>query len=328
MGYKLVNCFGCGDEFRIKESRLLKSKSGHVFCSRECSDSKRTKRRNFPKLLKGLLPRYCECGCGQLIFPKLIKGKVVFDRFIWTHNWKTKEFREIGNKAKKDVCSQKMKEYNESLSIDEIKRKTRKSGRTMRRHVRSGQLIRWNKGRTKKDCESLKRASEKQKGRKVWNSGKTKFTDKRLKRVSNKAKKRTKKNGYISAYRSSARMKSNNPMFDLETKLRALTRYNKKPNRLEQKVADLNIPNLQYTGDFSFWITLENKKFKNPDFIVKPFHIEKKVVEVWGKYWHKNDNGRELKKLYKRKNIRCLILKEEDINKGLALKLISRFLNE
>jgi hypothetical protein len=93
------------------------------------------------------------------------------------------------------------------------------------------------------------------------------------------------------------------------------------PNSWEQKIIDLNISNLKYVGTHIFWITLHdynnNDKviYKNPDFIITPFSKSKKVIEVWGRWWHRNDNIEKIEKMYNNKNIEVLFLFDEDIKK-------------
>ena len=81
------------------------------------------------------------------------------------------------------------------------------------------------------------------------------------------------------------------------------------PNKPEQKVIDLNIPNLHYVGDRSKWFKMilnGRVKGKNPDFISSD---QKKVVEIMGfPYWHTVDEIEPLTKAYKEIGVDCLIL--------------------
>lgn len=90
------------------------------------------------------------------------------------------------------------------------------------------------------------------------------------------------------------------------------------PNSWEQRIIDLNIENVKYVGNHSFWITLFDKTknkfvYKNPDFIIQPFSQTKKVVEVWGDWWHRNENIDELKEMYNVRGIKVLFLRTGDM---------------
>jgi len=116
---------------------------------------------------------------------------------------------------------------------------------------------------------------------------------------------------------------------------RTTNHFNKdKPNGWEQKIIDLKIDSLEYVGNHSFWITLfdneENKAiFKNPDFIIRPHRKNKKVIEVWGNYWHRNHDKEKLRQMYNKSNIEVLFLDNFDIKqKGQYLKnKIEEFIN-
>ena len=69
----------------------------------------------------------------------------------------------------------------------------------------------------------------------------------------------------------------------------------------------------KYTGNKTFWLNFKDGSYKNPDFINK---YTKKAIEVFGNYWHKNDNPEELIKKYKEINWDCLVLWENQIKEG------------
>ncbi|RJQ27113.1 hypothetical protein C4577_02225 [Candidatus Parcubacteria bacterium] len=67
----------------------------------------------------------------------------------------------------------------------------------------------------------------------------------------------------------------------------------------------------EYTGSRSFWIDFLNDKRKNPDFT--SFELNK-VIEVFGRYWHKDEDPNDLIKQYKDVGWDCLVLWEDEVN--------------
>jgi hypothetical protein len=154
---------------------------------------------------------------------------------------------------------------------------------------------------------------------KVWSDGLTKETDDRLAKSSKKISK-SKKSFYdnlIGDERSEHFQK------------RAQTRVESKiePNKIEQKILNLNIPDLEFTGNGKHWITLKTPikindiliYNKNPDFVLRPFHINKAVIEAFGGHWHKKEEEIVVINRYKECGIRCLVIWEKDINNNIEL---------
>ena len=106
--------------------------------------------------------------------------------------------------------------------------------------------------------------------------------------------------------------------------------FKREPNTWEQKIIDLNITGVEYTGDHSFWIDLvgvDGKvRKKNPDFIIIPFSKSKKVIEVVGSYWHTEEDNMELMKEYLDKGIEVLLLYGEDIEDSNLKYIIEDFI--
>lgn len=98
---------------------------------------------------------------------------------------------------------------------------------------------------------------------------------------------------------------------------------NRRPSRLEKKVIDLCVERLEYTGDGQFWVTLE-KRHKNPDFVVRPFRLSKRVVEVFGGlgYFHTREEAVELTAAYQKLGIECLVLFEDESIETMFKKLV------
>jgi len=80
-----------------------------------------------------------------------------------------------------------------------------------------------------------------------------------------------------------------------------------------EKVFDELTPSLvRYIGDRTWWRKLPNGQWKNPDFKVTG---QNKIIEVFGDWWHKNDDPQELINLYKTANLDCLVIWEHEIYK-------------
>jgi len=83
------------------------------------------------------------------------------------------------------------------------------------------------------------------------------------------------------------------------------------PTTLEQAIIDMNIPNLKYTGNGDFWLTI-NGRPKNPDFVVTE-HV-KKVVEVGDtQYWHTLEEIQKVVEGYRKIGWTCLYLTDKDL---------------
>lgn len=68
---------------------------------------------------------------------------------------------------------------------------------------------------------------------------------------------------------------------------------------------------LTYTGDGKMWIKFLDGKNKNPDIKCN----DKKFIEVYGDYWHKGEESKDLVKKYNDIGLDCLVLWEKEINK-------------
>ena len=88
------------------------------------------------------------------------------------------------------------------------------------------------------------------------------------------------------------------------------------PNRIEQKVAkSIDELGWRFVGDGQIWIV-----GKNPDFIWDKGH---KVLEVFGDYWHRNDDSQERINHFAKYNWPCLVVWEHEINDNLE-NVVSR----
>lgn len=94
----------------------------------------------------------------------------------------------------------------------------------------------------------------------------------------------------------------------------------KKPNQLEKFFDKLTPKTVRYVGDGSWWRTLSNGNHKNPDFKVTG---RNKVIEIFGNYWHREDDPEILINLYKQIGIDCMIIWEKEIHAN-PLKIVGR----
>ncbi|HDZ15647.1 hypothetical protein LCGC14_0570260 [marine sediment metagenome] len=131
-----------------------------------------------------------------------------------------------------------------------------------------------------------------------WSKGLTKETDHRLKLLGDKV-----------SIAMTAKFK-NDPVFTKEFgRIRGL-----KPNKLELKFEDfLNelFPNeYKYVGDFDTFIG-----GKCPDFM--NVNGQKKLIEVYGDYWHRNDDPQDRIDHFKKYGFDCLVIWESEYQNNL-----------
>ncbi len=115
---------------------------------------------------------------------------------------------------------------------------------------------------------------------------------------------------------------------DEEFSKRMLENRTRKPNILEMKFNVLLQQNsqnrLKYVGDWSFWIPLSEyyrtilcKQALNPDWIST--NGEKKLIELWGDYWHQSDNPQDYINAYSEVGWDCLIIWEHELKDKKAI---------
>jgi hypothetical protein len=147
-------------------------------------------------------------------------------------------------------------------------------------------------------------------------------------------------NKYISGHQRAVNLQKHNLRIKNDPKYKdkcikaILNGCTKSPNKPESIINSLTSKNVQFVGNHKWWRKLrflENgeyiEKYKNPDFKVKN---QDKVIEVFGAYWHKDDDPEILINAYKEQGIDCLIIQEIDIYNNLdnVLNNISKFVNE
>ena len=123
-----------------------------------------------------------------------------------------------------------------------------------------------------------------------------------------------------------AHSKSRQTVIDKLLIIRKKTRKTR-PSGLEKSLISLCLPNLEYTGNGKFWTRFEDGSNKNPDFIVRPFRKNKKVIEVFGGIgWiHSNSEAQELVAKYKAVGIECLMILEKEILSNTFVERVKKF---
>lgn len=75
-----------------------------------------------------------------------------------------------------------------------------------------------------------------------------------------------------------------------------------------------------------FWVTFKDGTHKNPDFI----SLDRKcVIEIYGDYWHKNDNPKDIIEKYKEIGWNCIVYWEHQVkSRDFTIDAILQDLNE
>jgi len=87
-----------------------------------------------------------------------------------------------------------------------------------------------------------------------------------------------------------------------------------RPSSLEKFFDNLTPDIVKYTGDGTRWINMIkiDGRNHNPDFRIIG---QKKLIELFGDYWHRNDNPDDLIEKYKQAGFGCLIFWESEVYK-------------
>lgn len=202
---------------------------------------------------------------------------------------------------------------------------------------KTGLQTAWNKGKTKEDDPMLRKSSEKISatikrkyeggeikklygkdnpafgGQLSWNKGKTKESCPSLKRVSEKVSAKRKlmfANGELKRFCG-----EENPMYGktlTEKHRKALWSGRKNSHtKPELKMADLLKPysEWEFVGDGQFHLKT-SKKWRIPDFVNKS---KKRIIEVYGDYWHRGENPNDKISEYKEIGWDCIVVWESEI---------------
>jgi len=196
----------------------------------------------------------------------------------------------------------------------------------------------WNKGLTKKD-ERVKVYADKLKGVKKSKSHRENISISKTKNkkydkctLCNADKSKTNRNKCRSCAQKIRATKFTNGMKGRKLsewhKMRLLSSQGKSFNKPERKVFEAyGRCGLLFTGDRKLWLKFKDGTSKNPDFIFDKYKI---CIEVYGDYWHRNDDPNDIIKKYEEIGWRCLVLWESEINRESISSLsevINQFIN-
>lgn len=161
----------------------------------------------------------------------------------------------------------------------------------------------------------------------AWSRGKTKEDLPQLAIVSKKisaTRKRKFKSGELEPLTG-----PKNPMYGKkltdEHKLALFSGWKNCKTKPELQLAALlqDYPNWQYVGNGRFFVRTKLKT-RVPDFVNTK---QKKIIEVYGDYWHRNDNPQDQIDEYKAVGWDCVVLWEHEImNDGFSLDSIQYYL--
>jgi len=90
-------------------------------------------------------------------------------------------------------------------------------------------------------------------------------------------------------------------------------------NMIESNLFSLAPDKIKYVGDSSFWLLIGDRLI-NPDFLVEPFEETKKVIEVFGEYWHYKDNPQDRIDLFRSVGIDCVVFWGKELYPKSILK--------
>lgn len=186
-----------------------------------------------------------------------------------------------------------------------------------RYELRSERHDSWNKGLTKEDHPAIAAASELQK---------------RIGRFRNPEWRKEKHTPELLEKRGKTISKALKAKWDSmtsEEKQQQLTKMwaSRSPNKTEQLILSLCPSNVEFVGDGQHWVTFEDGRNKNPDFVVRPFRKTKKVIEYFGKFWHPDpEEKKEIIQAYAKRNVKCLVIEQDDLKRMDKVKqMITNF---
>ncbi|MBA7582013.1 hypothetical protein ES708_23932 [subsurface metagenome] len=84
-----------------------------------------------------------------------------------------------------------------------------------------------------------------------------------------------------------------------------------RPTNPEKVFDELTPDNVRYVGNGS-WYRWTGKKHRNPDFKITG---QNKVIEIFGTYWHRDENPKDIIQEYKGIGIECIVFWEHEIIK-------------
>ena len=122
------------------------------------------------------------------------------------------------------------------------------------------------------------------------------------------------------------------PEIQKKSQINAQRSLSKGPTSIERKVMKMVPKNVEYVGNKGFFITCKTSFGKIihrcPDFIIHPIK-DRKVIEVFGDYWHRNDKEKDIKREYAMYDYKVLIIWEHQLKDDIknTKKKILEFVN-
>jgi hypothetical protein len=112
---------------------------------------------------------------------------------------------------------------------------------------------------------------------------------------------------------------------NMEYRQRMLELRDTYPNGLERSlIPHMELLGFRYTGDGSFWVH-DRAGSHNPDFKQTGFN---RVVEIWGDYWHRDDDPQAAIAWYAAHGFAALIVWERDLAADGITNIVSRWLTD
>jgi len=124
-------------------------------------------------------------------------------------------------------------------------------------------------------------------------------------------------------YKQKQSISSKKRWLDSEYVKKMMKANNRKPTNPEKVFDEITPVIVRYVGNRG-WNRWTGKQYRNPDFKITG---QNKVIEIYGDYWHRNDNPEDLIQEYKDIGLDCLVFWEheiyDDINR--VLKKVNEF---
>ncbi len=292
----------CSYETKMK---ISKANKGHHM-SKEHKEKflagrRKVKRKEKVNKIYSQLIRLCECGCGGSTKPgnTFIQGHM---RRGKPHDEETRLRMSASHMGKPPANKGKKRlvpAWNKGIK---------------------GSIPSWNKGLTKETDDRIRKYGEKRSktvkgiktGRAPWNKGLTKETDVRVKEMTEKTKVAINKLW-------------SDPVF-AKKQTEAMNVKLNKPNNTELKLnetLDRLYPNeWKYVGNGKLVIN-----GKCPDFV--NVNGQKKIIELFGNYWHEGDDPEDRKKVFEPFGYKTLVVWENELKKRNWLEFrIHKFMRE
>lgn len=268
----------------------------------------------------------CNCGCG--IATKWNKKHKKFNVYIHQHHlvafWKNPEYREKMSKQSKSLWQNPERRESYSKQMSEIHNTPEYRDKLSKRMT-----IQWSNPEYKEKMSEIQNNPEykekisKQSTTQWQNPDHRENISKKMKSVWENAE-----------YKDKMSKRMTTQWQNPEYRAKILKTILKTPNKPEAILNQLTPEEVRYTGNRAWWCRIKLlvngeyvTKSKNPDFKIKG---QKKVIELYGDYWHKNDNPDDLINAYKEIGFDCLVIWESEIYNELenTIEKIGQFMDK